>query len=48
MEEVLIEFQEIRSSHTRVNMAGIINDILARYGIQDRILGFTTDTASNN
>jgi len=30
------------------NMAGIINDVLARDGSQDRILGFTTDSASNN
>jgi len=30
------------------NRAGIINDILGRYGIQDRILGFTTNSASNN
>jgi len=29
-------------------MAGIINDLLARYGIQDGILGFTTDSARNN
>jgi len=29
-------------------MAGIINHVLARYGIQDRILGFTTDSSSNN
>jgi len=35
MEEVLIGFQEIRGSHTGANMAGIINDVLARYGIQD-------------
>jgi len=48
MEEVLIGLEEIRGSHTRANMAAIINDILARYGIQDRILGFTTDSASNN
>jgi len=48
MEEVLIEFEEIRGSHTGANMAGIINDVLARYGIQDSILGFTTDSASNN
>jgi len=45
---VLIEFEEIRGSHTGANMAGIINDVLARYGIQERILGFTTDSASNN
>jgi len=48
MQEVLIGFEEIRGSHTGANMAGIINDVLARYGIQDRILGFTTDSASNN
>jgi len=48
MEEVLIGFEETRGSHTGANMAGIINDVLARYGIQDRILGFTTDSASNN
>jgi len=48
MEEVLIGFEEIRGSHTGANMAGIINDVLARSGIQDRILGFTTDSASNN
>jgi len=48
MEEVLIGFEEIRGSHTAANMAGIINDVLARYGIQDRILGFTTDSASKN
>jgi len=48
MEEVLIGFEEIKGSHTGPNMAGIINDVLARYGIQDRIRGFTTDSASNN
>jgi len=48
MEEVLIGFEEIRGSHTRAKMAGIINDVLARYGIPDRILGFTRDSASNN
>jgi len=48
MEEVLIGFEEIRGSYMGANMAGIINDILARYGMQDRILGFTTASASNN
>jgi len=48
MEEVLIGSKEIRGSHPGANMAGIINDILARKGIQDRILGFTTNSASNN
>jgi len=48
MEEVLIGLEDIRGAHTGSNMAGIINDILGRYGIQDRILGFTTNSASNN
>jgi len=48
IEEGLIAFEEIRGSHTETNMTGIINDVLARYGIQDRILNFTTDSASNN
>jgi len=48
MEEVLIGFEEIRGSHMGANMTGIINNVLARYGIQDRILGFTTDSASIN
>ena len=48
MEEVLIRFEEIRGSYMRANMAGIIHDVVARYGIQDRILGYTTDSASKN
>jgi len=48
MEEVLIGFKEIRHLHMGANMVGIINDVLARYRIRDRILGFTTDSASNN
>jgi len=47
-EEVLIGFEEIWGSHTGANTAGIINHVVARYGIQDRILAFTTDSASNN
>ena len=30
------------------NIPGIINEVLARYGIQDRILGFTTKSDTNN
>jgi len=48
MDDVLIGFEEIRGSHKGANMAGIINDVLARHGIKDRIVGFTTDSASNN
>jgi len=45
---VLIGFEEIRGSHMGANMAWIINNVVARYRIQDRILGFTTASASNN
>ena len=45
---MLIGFEEIWGSHTGANTAGIINHVVARYGIQDRILAFTTDSASNN
>jgi len=48
MEEVLIGLEEIKGWHTGANMTEIINEVLAKYGIQDRIQGFTTDSASNN
>jgi len=48
MEEVLIGLEEIRGSPTGANMAGIIDEVLARYVIQNKILGFTTDSNSNN
>jgi len=48
IEKLQIGFEEIRSSHTGANIAGIINDVLARYQIQDKILGFTKDSAGNN
>jgi len=48
MEEGLIGFKELRGSHTGAIMAGIINDVLARYGIQHRSLGCTIDIASNS
>jgi len=48
IQEVLIGFKEIWGSHMGANMAGIINDVLGRYGLQDRILGFSADSASSN
>jgi len=48
MEEVLIGFEGIKGYNTGANMAEIINGVLAKYGIQDRIRGLTTDSASNN
>ena len=48
MEKVQSGVAKIRGSHMGANMAQIINNFLARYGIQDRIVGFTTDSAGNN
>ena len=45
---MLLGFEKIKGSHTGRNMAGIINGVLDKYGIQDRIFGFTTYSASNN
>jgi len=44
----VIGCKDSSGSHTGAIMAGIINDRLARYGMQDRFLRFTTDNASNN
>ena len=48
LEEVLLGFEEIHGSHTGENMATIIVEVLERYGIEGQLLGFTSDSASNN
>ena len=48
LKEALIGFEEIDGAHTGENMASIIERVLVMYDIRDRILGFTSDNASNN
>jgi len=48
MKEVLLGFEQIHGAHTGENMAGVIGGILKQYGIESQLLGFTTDSASNN
>jgi len=48
MKEVLLGFEQIHGAHTGENMARVIGEILKRYGIESQLLGFTTDSASNN
>ena len=48
LEEVLLGFEEIHGSHTGENMASIIVEVLKRYRIERQLLGFTSDSASNN
>jgi len=45
---MLLGFEQIKGSHTGTNMARKIYGVLNKYGIQNRILGFTTDSVSNN
>jgi len=47
-EELVLALPEIWGHHTGGNLAGIINDMLTRYVIHDRIQTFTTGNASNN
>jgi hypothetical protein len=48
LRQVLLGFERIHGAHTGENMGRIIRGILRKYGIEDRLLGFTSDSASNN
>src|SRR5205085_3579262 len=48
LREVLLGFKQIRGAHTGKNLADLVGDVLKRYGIESRLLGFTSDSASNN
>lgn len=48
LKEVLLGFEQIHGAHTGENMARIIGRVLKDYGIESRLLGFTSDSASNN
>jgi hypothetical protein len=48
LREVLLGFEQIHGAHTGENLAGLVADILKRYKIESQLLGFTSDSASNN
>lgn len=48
LREVLLGFEQIHGAHTGGNLAELVGGILKRYGIESRLLGFTSDSASNN
>ena len=48
LREVLLGFEQIRGAHTGENLIDLVGDILKRYGIESLLLGFTSDSASNN
>jgi hypothetical protein len=48
LHEDLLDFQEVNVSHSRVNLAGHVFDVLVKYNIHTRLYCITTDNASNN
>jgi len=48
LKEVLLGFEHIQGAHTGENMARVIGRVLKDYGIEGQLLGFTSDSASNN
>ena len=48
LKEILLGFEQIRGAHTGENLADLVGDVLKRYRIESRLLGFTSDSASNN
>ena len=46
--EVLLAFEYVECSYTGIKLAEVLNSVLIRHSIEDRILAFTTDSASNN
>jgi hypothetical protein len=48
LKKVFMGFEQIKGAHTSTNLATIIEEVLNRYQIAHRLLGFTSDNASNN
>ncbi|KAJ5740168.1 hypothetical protein N7493_000040 [Penicillium malachiteum] len=46
--EVLLGFKPLSGPHSGLNLSSVLLNILQEHKIADRILGITTDTASNN
>ena len=46
--EVLLAFEHVEGSHTGIKLAEVLNSVLIRHSIEDRVLALTTDSASNN
>lgn len=46
--EVLLGFPPLPGSHTGSQLALVVQELLQKYGLSHRILGLTTDNASNN
>ena len=48
LREVLLGFEQICGAHIGENLTDLVGDVLKRYGIESGLLGFTSDSASNN
>ncbi|OQD93269.1 hypothetical protein PENVUL_c191G06382 [Penicillium vulpinum] len=47
-QEVLLGFKPLYSSHTGLNLSGVLLETLVEHKIQDRVFGVTTDNTTNN
>ena len=48
LQEDLLDFREISVSHTEVNLAQHVFEVLIKYNIHERLYCITTDNAGNN
>ncbi len=48
LHEVLLTFEHVSKSHTKVRLAFILHDILKQHNIKNRIYAITTNNADNN
>jgi hypothetical protein len=46
--QILLGFEPLDGSHTGQNLALALCAVIKRHGIEDKIMGITTDNASNN
>jgi hypothetical protein len=47
-QEVLLDFKPLHGAHTGANLSDVLLETLVKHGIEDRVVGLTTDNASNN
>ena len=45
---MLLAFEHVKGSHTGIKLAEVLNSVLIRHSIEDRVLALTTDSGSNN
>jgi hypothetical protein len=46
--EELIGFESLKNIHSGFELAKVVNGIITKFSLQDRVISVTTDNASNN